>query len=57
MKILRINRSTTDAIETTYEIPVPATVVATVAAIGTFGNFVVNLATHYPCLKALLHMT
>jgi hypothetical protein len=57
MQILRVTRPTGggDA-QTIYEVPVPATTVACVAAIGTFGNFVVNLAQHWHWLFNLLRM-
>lgn len=57
MRILRISRPTADATETTYEIPAFATIIAVVTALAAVGNFVINLATHYPSLKAFLRMS
>lgn len=57
MQILRVTRPTNDGTETSYEIPVPTTGVAVATALAAVGNFVINLATHYPGLKALLGMT
>ena len=56
-QILRVTRLTGSGdAQTIYELPVPATAAAVVAATGTFGNFVVNLAQHWQWLFNLLGM-